>query len=364
MRNRLTTFVLAILLCSMVFATGTPEAAAPATRIVTDHNGNEVEIPVEINRIVISSILPLPSVYCLFEGDASKLVGMHPSSMAAAKNSMLTYIMPDVVNVNTEFATSDGVNIEEVINLQPDVVFYNASNKAEGEMYKNAGIPAIAFSTSNWDWNSLDTFNGWVELLGEVLQQETKVKGIVEYGENIEKMILERTADIPDEERPRVLILHRYDSVDMRAAGKTHFAQYWITTTGGHNVADGIKGAPAVNMEQVYEWNPDKLFITNFSPVLPIDLYENSIEGYDWSGIKAVQNGEVYKFPLGMYRWYPPASDTPLVLLWLSKQIQPELFSDIDMDAEIRTYYKKFYNIDLTDELLYKIYNPSREAAY
>ena len=38
------------------------------TRIVVDHTGREVELPAEIDRVVISSILPLPSVYCLFEG--------------------------------------------------------------------------------------------------------------------------------------------------------------------------------------------------------------------------------------------------------------------------------------------------------
>ena len=66
------------------------------TRIVVDHTGKEIELPAEIDRIVISSILPLPSVYCLFEGSAEKLVGMHPSSMAAAENSILPKVMPDI----------------------------------------------------------------------------------------------------------------------------------------------------------------------------------------------------------------------------------------------------------------------------
>ena len=34
------------------------------TRIVVDHTGREVELPALIDRVVISSILPLPSVYC------------------------------------------------------------------------------------------------------------------------------------------------------------------------------------------------------------------------------------------------------------------------------------------------------------
>ena len=56
-------------------------------------------------------------------------------------------------------------------------------------------------------------------------------------------------------------------------------------------------------------------------------------------------------------------SDSPLVLLWMAKQNQPELFADIDMDEEMKEFYKKFYNVDLSEDDLEKIYNYSREAA-
>ena len=64
-----------------------------------------------------------------------------------------------------------------------------------------------------------------------------------------------------------------------------------------------------------------------------------------------------------MYRWFPPASDTPLVLKWLAQKNQPELFADVDMEAEVRTYYNCFYGVDLTDDDISQIFNPAREAA-
>ena len=364
--NILFVLVLISVLASPLYAAGAAESesAQVETRTIIDHAGNEVEVPTEINRIIISGILPLPSVYCLFEGDSSKLVGMHPSSMAAARNSILPYIMPDIVNVSTAFATGDGINIEEVIALEPDVVFYSADSTDEGEMYRAAGIPAVGFSASRWGYDSVDTFSSWVTLLGEVLQQEDKVDGIVEFGREVEAFISERLESAGDIYKPRCLVLFRYANGVINTSGKTHFGQYWITSAGGVNVAEDLAGTAQINMEQIYEWNPDKIFITNFSSVLPEDLYNNDIEGHDWSQVKAVQEGEVYKYPLGMYRWYPPASDTPLVLLWMAKQVQPELFADVDMDQAIRDYYQRFYNVEVTDEILYKIYHPSRDAAY
>ena len=94
-------------------------------------------------------------------------------------------------------------------------------------------------------------------------------------------------------------------------------------------MAADLSGTPEINMEQVYEWDPDIIFITNFSPYQPDDLYNNTIDGDDWSNVTAVKNQQVYKFPLGMYRWFPPASDTPLVLKWLATKIQPDLFKDL-----------------------------------
>ena len=64
-----------------------------------------------------------------------------------------------------------------------------------------------------------------------------------------------------------------------------------------------------------------------------------------------------------MYRWFPPASDTPLVLKWLAKKNQPELFEHIHMEEEVSNYYERFYGITLTDEEIEQIFNPAREAA-
>ena len=64
-----------------------------------------------------------------------------------------------------------------------------------------------------------------------------------------------------------------------------------------------------------------------------------------------------------MYRWYPPSSDTPLMLEWFAKQMYPEKFEDVDMNTEVKEYYSEFYGIELTDEDVTTIFNPSREAA-
>lgn len=344
--------------------TETAESAESAgTRTVVDDTGVEVEIPEKLDRIVISSILPLPSVYCFFRGSSEGLVGIHPSSMAAAENSYLTTVYPEITELDTSFVENGEINIEQLMKLEPDVVFYSATNTDEREMYDNAGIKAIGFSTTLSDYNCIETFANWVDLLGQIFGDSDRAQEVIEYGRSVEAQVLEKTATLSDEEKPKVLVLFNYGDGTITTSGSNFFGEYWIEAAGGINVAAELNGQPEINMEQIYAWNPDMIFITNFSSVLPEDLYNNTIEGDDWSNVKAVQDGQVYKFPLGMYRWFPPSSDTPLALMWLAKTIQPELFADIDIDQEIKDYYVKYYNVELTDDDLQVIYNPAREAA-
>ena len=98
-------------------------AALSATRTIVDHTGAEVVLPAQINRIVISGLAPLPSMYCLYTGSSKGLVGMPASSMAAAKHSFLLDGYPEIVAVDTDFESSGVINIERLLELEPDVVF-------------------------------------------------------------------------------------------------------------------------------------------------------------------------------------------------------------------------------------------------
>ena len=246
----------------------------------------------------------------------------------------------------------------------PDVVLYLAGNEDEYNIITQAGLTAVGVSPSKFEWDSIKTFEAWVKLLGEVFNEQDKAAGIVEYGYQVQEEILSKLEEAGEDlERPRAMVLFNYGTGTITTSGSNHFGQYWLTTTGAENAAEGVTGNAEINMETIYEWDPEIIYITNFSPALPEDLYSNAVGEDDWSSVSAVKNKQVYKFPLGMYRWYPPASDTPLVLQWLAKHNQPELFADIDMEQEMKDYYPRFYGVELTDDDINEIFNPAREAS-
>lgn len=331
---------------------------------VVDHAGNEVEVPYDIERIAVADIYPLPSVLSVFFDSAEKIVGMAPASMTAAQNSLLSELYPEILNADTSFTDGTTINVEELIKLDPDVVFYGASNPEIGEQLKNAGIPGIAISVNKWDYNAIETLDNWISLISEMFPDNDKTELVSDYSNEVYDEIQQRVADMTDEERARVFFLFQYSDTTIATSGQNFFGQWWADAIGAVNVAQELTtdNANQVSMEQIYGWNPDTILITNFNQATPDDLFNNTIGSYDWSEIDAIKLGQVYKMPLGMYRSYTPGVDTPITLYWLAKTVYPELFEDIDVTEKTIDYYDSVFGVQLTEEQAESIFTPVTAA--
>ena len=326
-------------------------------RTIIDHAGNEVTLPEEINRIVVTDTLPLPSVLSLYLDSAEKLVGISPVSMSAAKAGLLGELYPEILDADTSFFENNELNIESLLALEPDLVFYNAQNKELGESLASAGLTAVAVSVTKWDYNAADTFDAWMDLLADIFPEEK---------EKVEEEIQDKTDELKDEEKKNVFFLFNYSDTALVTSGKNFWGQYWCDAINAVNVGEEIEAErsnASVNMEQVYSWDPEIIFISNFTKAMPEDLYNNTIGDNDWSSVSAVKNEQVYKMPLGAYRSFTPGADTPMTLMWLAKTVYPDLFEDVDMTEEVENYYKEVYNIELTDDQVAQMYTPSADAA-
>ncbi len=343
---------------------GGDDSADATTITVVDHGGNSVTVPRDIRRVVVCDIFPLPSVLTVFFDSADKLVGIAPTSMAAAKNGLLSQLYPEILNAKTDFMTGSTVNLEELAKLEPDVVFYGADNASQGEELRRAGFAAVGISANNWGYDAIETLNQWIALLSQMFPDNDRTALVKTESEQIYSLVKERTGNLAEDKRARVFFLFQYNDSSILTSGKQFFGQWWADAIGAVNVAEELEkdNSVAVNLEQIYVWNPEVVFITNFTSAQPDDLYNNTIGTYDWSGIDAVVNKSVYKMPLGMYRSYTPGVDTPITLLWLAKTVYPELFADIDVTAKAIDYYKNVFGIELTTAQVEAIFAPVSAA--
>lgn len=360
--KRVISFVLILAALAAITACApTDKKDAAATHVVIDHNGNKVTVPTDIQRIAVCDIYPLPSVLAVFFDSASKLVGIPQQSMAPAKAGLLGELYPEILNAKTDYINGTEVDIEKLMTLKPDVVFYSAGDEELGKQLRNAGFAAIAVSPSKWDYDCIETLDHWIELLNELFPKNSKGDTVAAYAKAKYDFVQERIGTLLEDEKEDVFFLFQYNDSTLLSSGARSFGHFWANAIGANDVAGGpeANNSVPVTMEQIYEWNPSVILMTNFNTATPDDLYNNTVGNYVWDGIDAIESGRVYKMPLGIYRSYTLGADTPVTLLWLAQTVYPELFSDVDILQETKDYYKEIFSIDLTDEQAASIFAPA-----
>lgn len=368
MKKKIAAMLLCVAMLTVVAGCGASESKenaekkeeAESTVSIVDQNDMTATIEKNPDRVVMTA-LPLPSIYALTGQPLEYLVGVHPGSTSAIENSVMASMYPELAGIADGFIEGTDINVEELMKLDPDVVMYWAEYLEQYEVLNSAGISAVGVKTQG-DGDVLTTLESWLEIMGQMYDDSGNVDKVIEYGRSVEAEINEVIDTIPEEEKPRVLYLYNHGSEDISVSGTKFYGDYWINAGGGINVAQELEGPSSVNMEQIYEWNPDIIILTTFTETMPEDLYNNTIDGQDWSQINAVKNGKVYKEPLGVYRWFPPSGDAPLMLKWMAQTLNPDYF-DYDMVEEIKDYYNEFYQYELTDEQVDGILTANPEAA-
>jgi iron complex transport system substrate-binding protein len=337
---------------------------AGQTIIAEDMLGRKVEVPARPSRIVTDRILPFPSTYFVaVRSDMSELVAMHPASKSAAVNSLLNIMAPAIGAAETGIFNGNTPNVEEILRLKPDLVFAYADIDGAIDPYEAAGITALGIkAASAAGGDAIETLKGWFKVLAYTGGDKAGMDSIIRAGEEAKAMI-ERTLAQAQPEKPKAIFLFSTSGSNLEIAGGDFFSEYWLKNTGADDPASReFQGRKVVNMEQLYAWNPDIIYITNFTPLSPEEILNNTALGLDWTSLKAVQNKRVHKIPLGIYRWFPPSGDSPLMFYWLAQKNHPNLFT-YSFEEILVNYYRDHYNYSLKADEIAFILNPNAAAA-
>ena len=331
------------------------------SHIVTDHAGHEVEVPNKIEKIVIDQV-PILSTYMAYnEGKAPYIVGYAGSLKQVISGTVLKDMAPELLDATNTVQGQSDLNVEEIMKLKPDVIFYNAKNQDRYEKLSKTGVPCIGFVTMGADTpaDPINRYGEWLKLLEDVFGEKGKMDDFLKAGDEIVKDVEERIAKVSDEKRPSGMILWKYQEGTPIVAGKGTFGDFWLKRLRVKNVAEEAKGYAKVNVEQIYAWNPDVFYLDGpgLLNIKTEDVYNNSVEGFDFSNLKSVKDKRVYNSKLGMWNWLTPNPDAPLVLAWLASETYPDAFKDYDLKKVIKDYYQKWYNYELSDEQIEDMFN-------
>ncbi len=340
--------------------------AEEATRTVVDLADRQVELPENVESI-ISIPWPWASIVFAVDGTEEHIAGMAETAKKAYNNSMFKVLAPSLGEADSEYiddaaagGTFGQVNFEEMAKIDPDMVLVYKAQSADFPNYETIGVPAVVIN-----YGTMEQVEKGITLLGEILHKEDRAQALVDYQVTTEEKIAAMAADIKEEEKPTVLYL--YNSTLMTQP--VGFTADMITEAGGMNAAanvqipeDSTNNFATLDMEEIYAMDPDIILMSNFDPFTPEDIYGNTLADADWSKLKAVQNKQVYKIPMGLYRWSQPNVEAHLYLEWLGKVMHPAVFESVDIKADILNFYKDMFSYDLNEEELAQIFRSKANA--
>jgi iron complex transport system substrate-binding protein len=195
---------------------------------------------------------------------------------------------PEDTGNKQKLPTGEQLNIETLVSLDPDVIFFSKMDAMEDQVkqLEDAGIKVVVTEA-----NSLDETYEIIRIIGEAAGKGK------EAGELVEKM-RESLATVKEEARGKspksVYVEVSPLQYGLWSCGRGTFVQELLDLIGARNIFEDTEGWCAVSEEQVIQRNPD-IIVTTASPLTGIDDPVGDIAGRpNWAGISAVKHGHVY----------------------------------------------------------------------
>ncbi|MDD5015041.1 MAG: ABC transporter substrate-binding protein [Atribacterota bacterium] len=329
---RLLVFVMVIGLLVVCVSQAEEQAIS---RVITDMAGREVEIPIEVNRIITISPMATQCVFAV-QGQGN-LVGICLGP--AVEGEAMTKIYPGVKDL-PEPGSPKGVNIEELLLLKPDAVIgeFNPSIVKKMEEIK---IPFVCIYPE-----SPKLLVDSIKLMGKVLGKDKEAEDTISYFNNKMEYITDKTLKID-----KKLKVYVAGSSKLRTFGGDLYQTYLVENAGGFSVSKDIKGGKIdVSVEQILEWDPDFILLTPYCK----DSVEDVLSDSQLQEIRAIKNRKIYQMPKYVVSWDLPVPESFLGMVWLASKLYPEVVN-FDMNQEIKEFYSIVYKYDIPDEDITKL---------
>ena len=324
MKKIISVLLVAAILCSMVVLSVAAESGS-ATRIIVDCMDREVEIPETVESIVCVGVGALR--YSCYVGAADLVVGVEDYETKPGMSRLYNYVNFDKFKDLPVTGTNGVPFEEEMINVDPQVIVVSTYASVDpDELSAKTGIPVVMVpgSDTTLDEKAYVT----IRILGELYHMEDRAAELTAYLEEIQKDLEERTASIPEEEKPTVYVggvsfkgHHGFEGTE------AYYGPFELIHANNLANTTDQTGAFNIDVEQVLAWDPEVIFLDFNGMSLINEDYANNPEFYE--ALTAVQEGRVYSQI--SFRSSASNLETALADAYYAACIMfPEQFADVD----------------------------------
>ena len=332
---------------------------------ITDVTGRTVTLKKPAERVVLQwsgAGGPFFTISALMGKDTPKVIAGMDTSLQDYRADMwkhFTAEMPELAKIPVVGTVGDKTfNAEQVVALNPDVIFIPVDLKDQYESDAKAKMDAAGIQTIYIDYHAekLESHQKSIEAIGKALGKEERAAEINKFYTERVTRVLDRVSKI---NKPKPTVYLEVGMNGPEEFGNSFSSNYsWgaLATMAGADVItkDVIKKTSPINPEFILEKNPDIIMIMgSYWPKKPTSmrlgfeateassqelLKAFTIERQGWSELKAVENKQVYSAHHGLPREVFDAA----VFEYLAKTFYPEEFADVDPEATLKEFYDKF----------------------
>jgi iron complex transport system substrate-binding protein len=336
-------FISGVAACSAP-ASPLPPAPNPASITVTDALGRTVTFEEPPQRIVVAgqAVIMLADAVYMFPDVSPRIVALSKTNQGLGDFIAVidaAYPEKTILEVQT--------GVEPVAAANPDAVILKTTMEEKlGKPLEDLGLKVIYL-----DLETPARFMSDVATLGKLFKNETRADQIADFYQARMDRISQAAATLAEDQKPRVLLLY-YNDRDGQAA--FHVAplqniQTFMVEAGGGRAAwkDAQlgQGWTKVNFEQIAVWDADQIYILAYNK--PVDEVVRQLKADpQWQALRVTQQDQLYAFPADYYSWDQADTRWILGFTWLASKMNPELFSELDMEQEIKAFYSELYRLD------------------
>ncbi len=325
-------------------------------RTLTDMGGREVGVPDQIDRVFCTNPIGTVDVYGL---DPDVLAGWN-FLPAGDSRAYIPDEYLELPSLGVWMGSGSVPNAEEIAAQNPDALLCywtadDAGVQMADQIAEDTGLPVLLV---DYDIRNVGEAYRWV---GALIGREERAEEVASYCEKRLDLAQGIAAAVPDEERKSVFLAQGQSGLTTDPVGSMHVTDAF-ELLGLTNVADlpGLEGQgmgmPTVNLEQILQWNPDVVLVSEYSmsDAESSDIYSEILADSHWQTIPAVAEGRIYRIPQAPFSWFgrPPSAVRVLGCLWLAKLLYPQYASDIDMRQETVDFYRMFFRYELEEDRL------------
>ena len=222
---------------------------------------------------------------------------------------------PEEVQNIEKVSDTINVNLERVIELNPDVVFaYTMGGEEQVEQLESAGLKVFVIQSAS----SIEDVYGDIGQIAQVMGVEDKGKELVEKIKGQFAELKEKTDKI---EQKKKVYFEIAPAPDIWSIGSGTFQQELIEAAGIENIYRDQNGWFSISEEDIINRNPDAIITTvNYGKDPTVEI--KSRQG--WESVTAIQNGAVYELDANILDRPGPRIAEAAELM--AKTIYPEIF--------------------------------------